>query len=84
MKFKTLLATILCFKQQNTNRKVLFTALLLFFIIFNFSNSQAQSAVEKHGQLQVKGNKVVDKNDAPVQLKGMSLFWSQEIGKYYN
>jgi len=27
---------------------------------------------------------VVDQHGAPVQLKGMSLFWSQEIGKYYN
>ncbi|CAJ1368235.1 unnamed protein product [Effrenium voratum] len=35
------------------------------------------SIVEKHGQLQVVGNKVVDKNGEPVQLSGMSLFWSQ-------
>lgn len=42
------------------------------------------TAVEKYGQLSVAGNKVVDKNGNPVQLKGMSLFWSQEIPKYYN
>lgn len=54
---------------------------ILFIYIWNVG---AQTAVEKHGQLSVKGNKIVDKNSAPVQLKGMSLFWSQEIGKYYN
>lgn len=41
------------------------------------------SAVEYYGQLQVKGNKIVDKNGSPVQLRGMSFFWSQWIGKYY-
>ncbi len=50
----------------------------------HISTLNAQTAVEKYGQLSVKGNKIVDKNGNPVQLKGMSLFWSQEIGKYYN
>jgi endoglucanase len=36
------------------------------------------------GMLQVKGNKILDKTGTPVQLRGMSLFWSQWIGKYYN
>jgi endoglucanase len=40
--------------------------------------------IVKHGQLRVSGNKIVDKNGEPVQLRGMSLFWSQWIGKYYN
>ena len=26
---------------------------------------------------------MVDKNDNPVQLRGMSLFWSQWMGKFY-
>jgi len=42
------------------------------------------SAIETHGQLRVSGNKILDQNDIPVQLRGMSLFWSQWIGKYYN
>ena len=42
------------------------------------------SAVEQHGQLRVQGNRIVDKNGKPVQLRGMSFFWSQWIGKYYN
>lgn len=41
------------------------------------------SIVEQHGFLQVKGNRIVDAKGKPVQLRGMSLFWSQWIGKYY-
>ncbi len=56
----------------------------VFVFAFSFSHVKAQTAVEKHGQLRVSGTKIVDQNGTPVQLKGMSLFWSQEIGKYYN
>jgi endoglucanase len=42
------------------------------------------TAVENYGQLQVTGNKILGKGNTPVQLRGMSLFWSQWIGKYYN
>jgi endoglucanase len=42
------------------------------------------NAVEEFGQLSVSGSKIIDKNSDPVQLRGMSLFWSQWIGKYYN
>jgi endoglucanase len=42
------------------------------------------SVVEEYGKLKVLGNKIVDKNGNPIQLRGMSLFWSQWIGKYYN
>lgn len=41
------------------------------------------SVVEEYGQLSVSGNKILDKNGNPVQLRGMSFFWSQWIGKYY-
>lgn len=41
------------------------------------------SIVGQHGFLQVKGNRIVDAKGKPVQLRGMSLFWSQWIGKYY-
>jgi endoglucanase len=43
----------------------------------------ASTFVEQHGFLRVQGNRIVDKNGKPVQLRGMSLFWSQWIGKYY-
>jgi endoglucanase len=64
-------------------------ALKKLFLVLSVSGmfytaAMGQTAVEQYGQLSVKGNKIVDKNGNPVQLKGMSLFWSQEIGKYYN
>jgi endoglucanase len=44
----------------------------------------AQTPVERHGQLRVDGARIVDRHGEPVQLRGMSLFWSQWIGQYYN
>ncbi|MEP3209423.1 MAG: glycoside hydrolase family 5 protein [Maribacter sp.] len=41
------------------------------------------SFVADHGQLRIEGTKIVDKDGEPIQLRGMSLFWSQWIGKYY-
>src|SRR3990170_770877 len=43
----------------------------------------AETPVERHGSIRVHGNRVVDKNGEPVMLRGMSLFWSQWMGKYY-
>ncbi|KAH7712716.1 beta-1,4-endoglucanase [Aphelenchoides avenae] len=37
-----------------------------------------------YGQLSVKGTKLVGKDGNPVQLIGMSLFWSQWMGQYFN
>src|SRR5262245_27828646 len=48
------------------------------------AQAQARTIVEKHGQLRVEGNRIVDARGAPVQLRGMSLFWSQWVPKYYN
>ena len=42
------------------------------------------SVVEEYGQLSVSGNKILDKNGNAIQLRGMSFFWSQWIGKYYH
>jgi endoglucanase len=44
----------------------------------------AQSYVEQHGQLSVKGTRIVDKNNNPVTLRGMSLYWSQWQPAFYN
>ena len=41
------------------------------------------TVIEEYGQLSVKGSKMVDQNENTVQLRGMSFFWSQWIGKYY-
>jgi endoglucanase len=42
-----------------------------------------ESAVDKHGQLRVKGNRIVDKDGKAVALRGMSLYWSQWKGQFY-
>jgi endoglucanase len=42
------------------------------------------SIISHFGKLRVEGTKIVDKNGNPVVLRGMSLFWSQWIPKYYN
>ena len=47
-------------------------------------SKEDSTIVERFGQLQVQGNKIVDKNGNPVALKGMSLFWSQWMGQFYN
>jgi endoglucanase len=40
------------------------------------------SVVARHGALRVSGNRVVDSAGEPVQLRGMSLFWSQWSNYY--
>jgi endoglucanase len=44
--------------------------------------SGAVGFVGEHGALRVHGNRVVDQNGQPVQLRGMSLFWSQWSDSY--
>ncbi len=44
----------------------------------------AGSFVAQHGLLTVAGNTIVDQNKQPIQLKGMSLFWSQWSGAFWN
>jgi endoglucanase len=43
-----------------------------------------QTIVSQAGLIHVKANKIVDQYDAPVALHGMSLFWSQWGGRFYN
>ncbi|MBX3009005.1 MAG: glycoside hydrolase family 5 protein [Melioribacteraceae bacterium] len=50
---------------------------------FNEKNP-TNTIVEKYGILKVDGNKIVDKNGEAVSLIGMSLFWSQWGGEFYN
>jgi endoglucanase len=42
-----------------------------------------QTPIDYYGPLKVSGNQLLGKDNTPVQLRGMSLFWSQWIGKYY-
>ena len=71
---------------------------ILFFLIFLLSNPkvltsgfiyptsnfQDTSIVEKYGNLSVSGTYIVDQNGNPITLRGMSLFWSQWMGRFYN
>jgi endoglucanase len=64
--------------------KVVFVCLIALTAVFApAADAQSRSVVEQHGQLRVQGNRIVDESGAPVQLRGMSLFWSQWIPKYY-
>lgn len=57
---------------------------LVFIVASTLHAHAAPTPVETHGALSVSGSKIVDVHGAPVQLKGMSLFWSQWGSKYYN
>ena len=60
---------------------------VIFFTAFAFTSTASareQTPVEKHGFLRVEGNKIVNQHGEPVQLRGMSFFWSQWMGQFYN
>lgn len=44
----------------------------------------AETPVARHGQLSIAGGRLVDARGEPVTLRGMSLFWSQWGGRFYN
>ncbi|WP_395851705.1 glycoside hydrolase family 5 protein [Cystobacter fuscus] len=48
------------------------------------SEAPLASPVAVNGKLKVVGNQIQNQNGAAVQLKGMSLFWSQWGGTFYN
>lgn len=52
--------------------------------IETFAAAPAGSPVDVHGKLSISGNRLVDKTGVPVQLSGMSLFWSGWAGQFYN
>jgi len=57
----------------------------LIACVFIATPSLAQtSVVEKHGRLSVEGNRIVDQKGDAVVLRGMSLYWSQWKGDFYN
>ncbi|WP_348824510.1 glycoside hydrolase family 5 protein [Flavobacterium aestuarii] len=54
---------------------------LLFLLICNITEAQF---VKKHGQLSVKGTQLVDKNQKPIVLRGVSLGWHSMWPRFYN
>ena len=56
---------------------------LMIALLLIFSVSKAQF-VKHHGQLSVQGTQLVDKNNIPVVLRGMSLGWHSMWPRFYN
>lgn len=57
----------------------LFTLTLL--LVFSMSNAQF---VKQHGQLSIRGTQLVDKNNNPIVLRGMSFGWHSMWPRFYN
>lgn len=60
--------------------------MLLLLLIGMAQVTQAQAALtaaEENGQLSILGTCIVNKDKDTVQLRGMSLYWSQWQGKYF-
>ncbi|MBN1128147.1 MAG: glycoside hydrolase family 5 protein [Chitinispirillaceae bacterium] len=66
-----------------TKYVVLF-AVVVGVIPFSTGGSEHQTPIERHGKLRVENARIVDQHGNPVQLRGMSFFWSQWMGKFYN
>lgn len=79
------------------NKRQLFQKCILFFWIVNlfiltnttsafslFASENDPKIVDLYGQLKIEGNQVVNQKGEAITLRGMGLFWSQWIGKYYN
>lgn len=65
-------------------RKLALIGCILSLFLSNTSTFAQSNIVEKYGQLSVKGNYIVGQYGDTVQLRGMSLFWSQWMSQYYN
>lgn len=61
--------------------KNLIVACLLFISCNIFAQ---QGIVKQYGNLKISGNYVLGEKGDTVQLRGMSFFWSQWMGQYYN
>jgi endoglucanase len=54
---------------------------LTFLLMFFVSNAQF---VKNHGQLSVNGTQLVDKNNNPIVLRGLSFGWHSMWPRFYN
>jgi len=55
--------------------------IIIFLLLSVFSNAQF---VKKHGQLKVIGTQLVDQNNEPIMLRGMSYGWHSLWPRFYN
>jgi endoglucanase len=59
------------------------TKFFIITLLLMFGMAQAQF-VQHHGQLSVRGTQLVDKNNNPVVLRGMSFGWHSMWPRFYN
>lgn len=57
--------------------------IIVLLLALSCSMANAQF-VKKHGQLSVKGTQLVDKNQKPIVLRGVSLGWHSMWPRFYN
>ena len=55
--------------------------ILTLLLVFSMSNAQF---VKQHGQLSIRGTQLVDKNNNPIVLRGMSFGWHSMWPRFYN
>ena len=55
--------------------------IVAFLLVGLCSNAQF---VKKHGQLSVKGTQLVDKNQNPIVLRGVSFGWHSMWPRFFN
>ncbi|MCR6642955.1 MAG: glycoside hydrolase family 5 protein [Sporocytophaga sp.] len=67
---------------MKTQAKLL-SVILLFVLGISVQSSAQQTIVRKYGHLSVNGNYIIGEFGDTVQLRGMSMFWSQWMGQYY-
>lgn len=70
--------------QKKNKLVVLIATCLILGYTSVFGQNSAPTIVEKYGQLKVKGSYIMSQYGDTVQLRGMSLFWSQWMSQYYN
>jgi len=77
-------------KEKLITKNAIYAKLILVIVILTIAfglyscEKKSNTIVDQFGQLKIDGNKIVDEKGQPVSLRGMSLFWSQIKGKYYN
>jgi endoglucanase len=71
-------------KKLSMKKNKLIIVLLLLLLSWQGDLFGQSTIVGKYGQLSVKGNYIMSQYGDTVQLRGMSLFWSQWMGQYYN
>ncbi len=57
---------------------------IVYAVPVSYAQTKENSIVEHYGNLRVEGTHIVNQSGEPIMLTGMSLYWSQWKGKFYN